>query len=75
MNYSFDSIDYFLALFLFRLFLRDKLDKVQYLAVQEQENVFDLQRSLAEPWISALVKFLCNSCFKFTTIFVFLLLI
>ena len=58
---------------LLRLTLGDKLDKVQHLAMQEQEYVFNLQGALAEPWVHAHVKLLCNSRLKLTALIIILL--
>ena len=75
MHNSLYPVDYFLALLLLRLFLGDKLDKVQYLAVQEQENVLYLQSALAKPRVAALIELLGDPRFNLAAVFVFLLLI
>ena len=51
MHYGFDAINDLLAILFFSFTLRDKLDEVQNLAVEEEEYVFDLERALAQPGI------------------------
>ena len=74
MHYSFDAINDLLAMLFFSFTLRDKLDEIQNLAVEEEEYVFDLERALAQPRIPLLhVVLLRNARLQLTTLIIIVL--
>ena len=70
LNDCFDAVNNFLSSFLFLLTLRNKLDEIKNLAVEEQENVLDFKSAFADPGILALVEFLGDPCLKLTAVLV-----